>query len=57
MREHIVAELNKLLSRLGAAAAIRVDGLPTAAVIGDYVSKLESGEASFKAALQACRRY
>lgn len=57
VREHIVAELNKLLSRLGAGAAIRVDGLPTAAVIGDYVSKLESGEVSFKAALGACRGY
>lgn len=57
VREHVVAELNKLLRRLGVSAAVRVDGLPTAALIGEHMSKLERGEVSFTDALKACRGF
>ena len=57
VREHIVTGLNELLTRLGVTAGIRVDGLPTAAVIGEYIAKLEKGETSFTKALEACRPF
>jgi hypothetical protein len=57
VREHVIAELNKLLVRLGASASIRVEGLPTAAVIAEYIAKLENGETSFTLALKVCRGY
>lgn len=57
VREHVVAELNRLLNRQGVSAAVRVDGLPTAAEISDHMTKLSRGEVSFTAALQACRGY
>ena len=57
VREHVIAELNRLLTRLRVSAAIRIDGLPTAVQIGDHMTKLKRGEVSFTAALQACRCY
>jgi len=57
VREHVLAELNKLLVRLGVSTSIRVEGLPTSAVIAEYISKLETGETSFTQALKACRGY
>jgi hypothetical protein len=55
--EHIMAELNSLLRRLGVSAQIHVEGLPTAALIAEYIAKLEKGEMSFTTALQASRGY
>jgi hypothetical protein len=57
VREHIVAELNGLLARLEVAAAVRVEGLPTAAVIDEHITRLENGEISFTKALAACRPF
>jgi hypothetical protein len=57
VREHIVAELNNLVRRLGVSSAIRVEGLPTAALIAENIVKLEKGEVSFTTVLQASRGY
>lgn len=52
--EHIIAELNKLVRRLGVAAEIRIEGLITASEIQDNIDRLTSGEIGLSAALKAC---
>ena len=53
------ADRQKMCLQLGARLpkAHRADGLPTAAVIGEYIAKLEDGEVSFTKSLETCRPY
>lgn len=55
LREHIVAELNRLLTRLGTKSSLVVEGLPAAALLAEQMQGLEKGEIGFKTALDASR--
>jgi hypothetical protein len=46
-REHIIAEINALLARLGVKCAIEVHGLPSVGEVGDMKHGLVTGELSF----------
>ncbi len=52
MREHIIAELNRLLARLQIACEIKVAGLPTPQEILDTRNDMEAGRISFSTALE-----
>lgn len=54
IREHIVAEINALLCRLGLEVAIVVRGLPTAAQIETSRQSVYEGQMSFRDAHKAC---
>jgi hypothetical protein len=51
LREHIVGELNTLITRLGVEGVIVVAGIPTAHEISELEDKLQRGEIGFKEAV------
>jgi hypothetical protein len=55
LREHIVAQLNELLARLGVPQSIVVSGIPTATDIGRTLDRMHRGEVSFAGALDETR--
>jgi hypothetical protein len=55
IRNHIVAEINRLASKIGIVARIEVAGLPSPAEIIDIRQKAITGEIAFGAALEAVR--
>lgn len=55
LREHLVAETNRLLQRLKINASIKVTGIPTASEIANALKRLHSGEISFAEALDSTR--
>lgn len=48
LREHLVSELNALISRLGIGCTVKVDGLPTASDMLQAVHELDMGKVKFK---------
>jgi hypothetical protein len=55
VREHTIAEMNRLLHRLAINHSVVVSGLPTAADISGVLDQLHSGDISFSNALAAGR--
>lgn len=55
LREHIVAELNKLLTRVGIKCELKITGLPTSTDILQTNSELSEGRISFGAASDRVR--
>jgi hypothetical protein len=53
LREHIIAEINRLFSRLGMACELRICGLPTSSEILQVRRELEEGTISFGKAAEA----
>lgn len=53
LREHIIAELNGLLRRLGISATVVVSGLVTSAQLAETARRLHQGEISFEDTLNA----
>ena len=51
LREHIVGELNTLITRLGVDGAVVCTGIPTAQQIFELEDKLQRGEIGFKEAI------
>jgi hypothetical protein len=55
IREHIIAELNDVLRRLGGKNPVKVEGLPIAKDIQDAINKMQKGEIGFKEAIDATK--
>lgn len=55
LREHIIAEMQILLIRMGIENHIRVDDLKSSADIAIAIRRLENGEIGFKEALEAVK--
>jgi hypothetical protein len=53
LREHIFAEVNKLLHRLGVKNSVKVEGLSSSSELLQAIKKLEKGEIGFSEALKA----
>jgi hypothetical protein len=55
IREHIIAELNNVLKRLGMRNTVKVEGLPLAKDILEAIHKMQSGEIGFAEAVAATK--
>jgi len=55
LREHMIAELNRLLARLDVPHSVVVSGIPTVRAISSALSRLHQGEVAFAEALDATR--
>jgi hypothetical protein len=55
LREHLIAEINRLMRRLKIDASIKVTGIPTASEIAESLKRLHRGEISFAEALDSTR--
>ncbi len=55
LREHMIAELNRLLARLGVPHSVVVSGIPTAHEIASTLDRLHHGEVTFAAALETTK--
>lgn len=55
LREHIVHQINDLLTKLGVKNGLKVEGLKTSADIKDTIKKLEKGEIGFGEAMDAIK--
>jgi hypothetical protein len=55
VREHLIAELNQLLGRLGVSSQLVVEGLPTARELAETIRKLHRGDATVEEAMDVGR--
>jgi len=55
LREHIISEVNRLISRVGVKNSIQVKGLALSSDISEAISKLERGEIGFEEAMKATK--
>lgn len=53
LREHVFAEINKLLQRLGVKNSVKIEGLSSSSELQKVIKKLEKGEIGFSEALKA----